>query len=153
MRFLSALEGRSILTASLLYVAIAQSLFAQEVFSFQRYATVRPAAGWSFAAGEFTGDNHADLAAYHPSDGSVWVGRTRDQENPLDVSFLKKRCTKRGADGQCNQAECIRERDPSSPSGFEAATCAQFSVACEAHGHSQTGDGRNYSTCTRKVSQ
>ena len=45
-------------------------------FAFRRYATVSPAAGWKLATGgDFTGDGLGDVAAYHPSDGSVWVGR------------------------------------------------------------------------------
>ncbi len=44
-------------------------------FSFTRYATVSPATGWSFVAGQFAGDGRSDIVGYHPSNGSVWVGR------------------------------------------------------------------------------
>ena len=49
-------------------------------FSFNRWATVPPAAGWSFVAGEFSlppdpDGNPSEVMGYHPSDGSVWVGR------------------------------------------------------------------------------
>jgi hypothetical protein len=63
--------------------------------------------------------------------------------------FLKYKCTKRGADGRCNQATCERERDPNSPTGYELKTCALWSLLCEMHGHTATGDGRNNATCTR----
>ena len=33
-----------------------------------------PAAGWSFVAGQFTGDSRTDVVGYHPSNGSLWVG-------------------------------------------------------------------------------
>jgi len=35
---------------------------------------VTPAAGWSFVAGQFAGDTKTDVAGYHPSNGSIWVG-------------------------------------------------------------------------------
>jgi hypothetical protein len=48
-------------------------------YSFHKYATVTPAAGWKFVPGQFADDGSGrtldDLFAYHPSDGSVWVGR------------------------------------------------------------------------------
>jgi hypothetical protein len=34
--------------------------------------SVLPAAGWSFVTGNFSGNAIADVAAYHPSDGSLW---------------------------------------------------------------------------------
>jgi hypothetical protein len=36
---------------------------------------VSPAAGWSFVAGNFTPAARDDIAGYHPSNGSIWVGR------------------------------------------------------------------------------
>jgi hypothetical protein len=119
-------------------------------FIFTRYATVNPAAGWSVMSGDFTGDRIADLAVYHPSNGSVWVAQTRNEQQPLDISFLEIKCTKRGEDGQCDQAVCQRERDSSSPTGFESASCGEFATRCEAHGHESGGDGRDYATCTRR---
>ena len=47
-------------------------------FSFSRYATVSPAEDWSFVSGQFAGDRKADVVGYHPSDGSLWVGRNTD---------------------------------------------------------------------------
>ncbi len=55
--------------------AAADAFAAAASFSFTQYATVSPAAGWSFVAGNFAGDNRADVAGYHPSNGSLWVGR------------------------------------------------------------------------------
>ena len=46
-----------------------------DIFEFSYYATVSPAEDWSFVGGQFAGDSRADVAAYHPSDGSVWVGK------------------------------------------------------------------------------
>jgi len=48
---------------------------ARAGFTFRRYATVQPASGWSFVAGQFAGDNKDDVVGYHPSNGSLWVGR------------------------------------------------------------------------------
>ena len=65
--------------------------------------------------------------------------------------FLKIKCTKRGADGRCDQATCERERDPNSPTGYELQSCALFTLGCDTHGHDSSGDGRNNSTCTRRA--
>jgi photosystem II stability/assembly factor-like uncharacterized protein len=43
-------------------------------FTFSRWATVTPASGWSFAAGDFSNDGKADVIGYHPGNGSLWVG-------------------------------------------------------------------------------
>jgi hypothetical protein len=67
--------AKSVLMCLLILLAVGRSRVAHADFSFTRYATVSPAAGWSFVGGEFTGDSLTDLAAYHPSDGSVYVGR------------------------------------------------------------------------------
>jgi hypothetical protein len=40
------------------------------LFDFRRVGTISTAAGWRFAAGDFTGDRVTDLSAYH-SDGIV----------------------------------------------------------------------------------
>jgi hypothetical protein len=47
-------------------------------FSFSRYATVSPAEDWSFVSGQFAGNNKTDVMGYHPSNGSLWVGRNTD---------------------------------------------------------------------------
>jgi hypothetical protein len=47
-----------------------------DIFEWKQKGSVLPAAGWSFVTGNFTGNAIADVAAYHPSDGSVWVGST-----------------------------------------------------------------------------
>lgn len=65
------------LTPILALAGVSQPRTAYAQFEFTRYARVSPSPGWSFFAGEFTGDSRDDLAAYHPSDGSVWVGRNR----------------------------------------------------------------------------
>src|SRR5690349_24230230 len=54
------------------YTTLFRSIAA--AFSFTRYATVSPASGWSFVAGNFAGDSRADVMGYHPSNGSLWVG-------------------------------------------------------------------------------
>lgn len=36
---------------------------------------LNPPDGWVFEAGNFAGDGRADLIGYHPSDGSIYVGR------------------------------------------------------------------------------
>jgi len=47
-----------------------------DIFEWKQKGSVLPAAGWSFVTGNFTGNAIADVAAYHPSDGSLWVGST-----------------------------------------------------------------------------
>src|SRR5439155_1737125 len=47
-----------------------------DIFEWKEKGSVSPAAGWSFVTGNFTGNALADVAAYHPSDGSLWVGST-----------------------------------------------------------------------------
>src|SRR5690349_25172532 len=54
------------------YTTLFRSIAA--AFSFTQYATVSPASGWSFVAGNFAGDSRADVMGYHPSNGSLWVG-------------------------------------------------------------------------------
>jgi hypothetical protein len=44
-------------------------------FGYESWAVVGPASGWSFAPGDFNRDGKLDLFAYHPSNGSLWVGR------------------------------------------------------------------------------
>jgi hypothetical protein len=50
-------------------------LAAQAGFDFSQYGTLAPATGWTIVSGQFAGNSLADVAAYHPSNGSVWVGR------------------------------------------------------------------------------
>lgn len=38
-------------------------------------ATVTPAAGWQFQSGEFDTNTGVDVIGYHPSNGSVWLGK------------------------------------------------------------------------------
>jgi FG-GAP-like repeat/FG-GAP repeat len=60
-------------TFTLVTIFAAQTARANMIeWGFRGY--VQPAAGWSFAAGDFDADGLTDIAAYHPSDGSVWVG-------------------------------------------------------------------------------
>jgi hypothetical protein len=40
-------------------------------FAFTQYATLSPVDGWTIVAGH----PRTDIAAYHPSDGSIWVGQ------------------------------------------------------------------------------
>ena len=47
-----------------------------DIFEWKQKGSVLPAAGWSFVTGNFTGNAIADVAAYHPSDGSLWVAST-----------------------------------------------------------------------------
>ena len=42
------------------------------ISSVETKGSVLPAAGWSFVTGNFSGNAIADVAAYHPSDGSLW---------------------------------------------------------------------------------
>jgi len=44
-------------------------------FSFSEVGHVDPPEGWRFGAGKFTQQDRADLVGYHPSNGSLWVGR------------------------------------------------------------------------------
>jgi hypothetical protein len=72
-------EERTMKFAGLLTaLVLAYPLAAHADFWFTRYGTVKPASGWSFVAGQFAGDSRADVTAYHPSDGSLWVGRNAD---------------------------------------------------------------------------
>jgi len=43
-------------------------------FSFNKWATLEPAAGWTFLAGNFAGDSKLDVVGYHPSNGTLHVG-------------------------------------------------------------------------------
>jgi hypothetical protein len=43
----------------------------------QPWATLSPPGGWQLAVGDFTGDGRADVAAYNPVNGTVWVGENR----------------------------------------------------------------------------
>lgn len=54
---------------------------AHNEFVFQQWATVSPAADWSFVAGDFTGDGQPDVMGYHPSNGTLWVG----EQTPPDL--------------------------------------------------------------------
>src|SRR5690349_24230231 len=78
------------------YTTLFRSIAA--AFSFTRYATVSPAADWSFVAGNFAGDSRADVMGYHPSNGSLWVGdrkSTRLNSSHVEISYavfcLKKK--------------------------------------------------------------
>jgi len=62
----------------LIVIVLAYPLAAHAHFDFTRYATVTPASGWSFVAGQFAGSNLIDVVGYHPSNGSVWVGTNVD---------------------------------------------------------------------------
>jgi hypothetical protein len=44
-------------------------------FAFTQYASLSPVDGWTIVAGQFAGDPRTDIAAYHPGDGSIWVGQ------------------------------------------------------------------------------
>ena len=44
-------------------------------FGTSSWVTFEPANGWVFQAGDFTKDGRADIVGYHPSDGSIYVGR------------------------------------------------------------------------------
>ena len=55
--------------------ALPGSAQAAPRFSFTQYATVSPAEDWSFVAGQFAGDSKTDVVGYHPSNGTLWVGR------------------------------------------------------------------------------
>ncbi|MFN0060687.1 MAG: N,N-dimethylformamidase beta subunit family domain-containing protein [Planctomycetota bacterium] len=50
---------------------------ANATINFTQWGTVTPATGWSFEAGDFTGDGRTDVVGYH-QDGSVWVGSNTD---------------------------------------------------------------------------
>jgi hypothetical protein len=58
-------------------LASTQAVAQSRIFSFSQWATVTPAAGWSFVAGDFVRGGGTDVAGYHPSNGSVWVGTNR----------------------------------------------------------------------------
>src|SRR3954452_6204807 len=44
-------------------------------FAFSKWATVDPASGWSFVSGQFDGSGGTDVVGYHPSNGTLWMGR------------------------------------------------------------------------------
>ncbi|HSK25837.1 MAG TPA: VCBS repeat-containing protein [Jiangellales bacterium] len=44
------------------------------VFTSTGWGGLNPASGWQLGAGTLTGGTRADLFAYHPSNGSLWVG-------------------------------------------------------------------------------
>jgi hypothetical protein len=50
----------------------------ERVFQLDQWATVSPAAGWVIEAGRFLGGTGADLLAYLPGNGSLWVGGNDD---------------------------------------------------------------------------
>src|SRR5262249_41109961 len=55
------------------WIAVNTSSHPEGSFSpLQKWATVQPAAGWSFVTGRF-GSLYHDLVGYHPSNGSVWI--------------------------------------------------------------------------------
>lgn len=63
---------------SLLFVACCLALAPNAlatVFTFSIWATVSPVSGWSIEAGDYTGDGRLDVMVYHPSNGSIFVGR------------------------------------------------------------------------------
>ncbi len=53
---------------------IAESTGAGFTMSASPWFTVSPASDWQFATGEFSGDSLCDVVAYHPSNGSIWIG-------------------------------------------------------------------------------
>jgi FG-GAP-like repeat len=40
-----------------------------------RWATVSPPDGWSFLVGDFSGEGRIGMVGYHPSNGTLWLGR------------------------------------------------------------------------------
>ena len=48
---------------------------ADRIFTVTDWGTVGPPSGWQFGAGSFTGVGNAELFGYHPSNGSLWVGK------------------------------------------------------------------------------
>jgi hypothetical protein len=79
-----------------------------------------------------------------PPSGGIEVA---PQEQDLMTVFVKIECTERAPNGECNKAQCTRER-AENPTGFEAASCAEFVVKCITSGHEAEGS-RNSATCTR----
>jgi hypothetical protein len=67
---------RSIATLPLLIALATASSAPAQSWTFESWGTVQPASGWLLDTGDFDGDGRSDLVAYHPSDGSVAVGRT-----------------------------------------------------------------------------
>jgi len=47
-----------------------------QTWTFEQWATVDPVSGWTLDAGDFDADGRSDVVAYHPSDGSLYVGRS-----------------------------------------------------------------------------
>ena len=68
------MSRHSIGIVALLLVALAATSAAAQTWTFEQWATVDPATGWVFDAGDFDADGRSDLVAYHSSDGTVWVG-------------------------------------------------------------------------------
>ena len=60
---------------SVLLVAQSANAASTDVFQFTQWASVAPASGWTFVAGNFTGTGRSDILGYQPSNGTVWVGR------------------------------------------------------------------------------
>src|SRR5262245_32824783 len=61
---------------------IGRSVGSRFFFGYEPWTTLGPAAGWIFAPGDFDADGRLDLVGYHPSNGSVWMGRNLGQ--PLE---------------------------------------------------------------------
>ena len=61
---------------SILFLSLvtAAALGQNAPLCFTGVGTISPSAGWSLAAGAFNRGGTANLVAYHPSDGSVWLG-------------------------------------------------------------------------------
>src|SRR3981189_168981 len=57
--------------------AVTLEATAADVFSFALWTSpaLSPPSGWSIVSGSFTDSGRTDICGYHPSNGSLWVGR------------------------------------------------------------------------------
>ncbi len=68
-------RGRTLgLLIAFLWVWVCPGSARAQLWDFDFWASVSPAAGWSIDAGDFDADGRGDLVVYHPVDGSVAVG-------------------------------------------------------------------------------
>src|SRR2546423_7448126 len=81
LRSVTASRMRRWIIIALLATATANGA---EIFQWSVHGTVLPSNGWTFVAGHFDGDALADVVGYHPSDGSVWMGRNTDASFEFD---------------------------------------------------------------------